>query len=123
MNDTTHVPVFRRPFLTLGVIALLAAPVFAGDTSSPGPADPAGAAASPSAASAPADFKADEAIPLQVRRNLEDALKKKVSDLLKEKNDEGISYKRGAYSKNFRKVDDTTYQVRTWAACKRRDTC
>ena len=39
------------------------------------------------------------------RTAIEDVLKKKVGDLLKEKNAEGLSWKRGTYSKSLRMLD------------------
>jgi hypothetical protein len=45
----------------------------------------------------------------QLQADLEAAVRAKVSELLSEKDESGISYKRGSYSKTFQKVDDTTY--------------
>ena len=50
-------------------------------------------------------------LPYELRVALEQPLKKKLSDLANEKNAEGQSYRRGTYSRNFRKVDDSTFQV------------
>src|SRR5262245_5963790 len=50
-------------------------------------------------------------VPPETQRDIEDALKAKVSSLLNDKNDRGVSYKRGTYSKDFRKIDDTTYHA------------
>ena len=53
----------------------------------------------------------DAAVPDDVRAGIEKALKGKVETLLKEKTPEGANTKRGTYSRSFRKVDDSTYQV------------
>ena len=70
----------------------------------------AGVGSAEAAASTPA-LEADTSMPFELRRDIENALKDRVSDLLKDKNAEGVSYKRGTYSKSFRKVDDTTCKV------------
>jgi hypothetical protein len=49
-------------------------------------------------------------IPPDVRKGLEAAMKAKVDGLLAEKSAEGLSNKRGAWSRSFKKVDDTTYE-------------
>lgn len=53
---------------------------------------------------------ADEVIPDKVRSELAMLLREKVSSFLKDKNEDGVSYKRGNYSKSFRKVDESTYE-------------
>ncbi len=58
-----------------------------------------------------APLRADAEGPGDVRTALEDVLKTKVSRLLNEKNEIGASFKRGSYSRNFKKVDEATYQV------------
>ncbi len=63
------------------------------------------------AAGAAGPLAADGDIPDMLRQELEGVLKKKVSDLLSQKDKDGIPYKRGAYSKSFSKVDEKTYQV------------
>jgi hypothetical protein len=45
------------------------------------------------------------------REAIESVLKKKVADLAAEKDKEGIRFKRGTYSKTFKKVDASTYLV------------
>jgi hypothetical protein len=47
----------------------------------------------------------------QLQADLEAAVRAKVSELLAEKDESGISYKRGSYSKSFRKIDDETFQA------------
>jgi len=47
----------------------------------------------------------------QLQADLEAAVRAKVSELLSQKDESGISYKRGSYSKTFHEVDDTTYQA------------
>lgn len=63
------------------------------------------------AAHAATTAPADAGPPPEVRRALEAALKAKVDLLLQEKDDNGASISRGAYSHSFRKLDDATYQV------------
>ena len=50
-------------------------------------------------------------LPAMLRQDLEGVLKKKIADLLAQKDESGNGFKRGSYSKNFKKVDDSTYQV------------
>jgi hypothetical protein len=57
------------------------------------------------------DDRPDSTVPEEVRKGIEEALKEKVSALLEEKNAEGASYKRGAYSKNYREVGGEIYTV------------
>src|SRR5262245_18363139 len=45
----------------------------------------------------------------QLQADLEAALKVKIDGLLSAKNEDGLPYKRGTYSKTFEKVDDSTY--------------
>lgn len=52
---------------------------------------------------------AQDELPVGLRAELEAALKAKVSSLVAEKDSEGYSFRRAAYSKNFRKVDENTY--------------
>jgi hypothetical protein len=58
----------------------------------------------------PAAAGTDDAVPPDVRKGLEAAMKQKSDSLLAEKNEKGESFKRGAWSKSFRKVDEQTYQ-------------
>lgn len=53
----------------------------------------------------------DEDLPHSLRQELEGVLKKRVADLLEQKDKDGIPYRRGAYSRSFHKVDESTYQV------------
>ncbi|MFQ5671145.1 MAG: M1 family metallopeptidase [Acidobacteriota bacterium] len=50
-------------------------------------------------------------LPHALQASLEEPLKARVAALLAEKNQQGASFKRGSYSRNFLKVDDATYQV------------
>ena len=52
----------------------------------------------------------DEKMPYQLRADLERVLKDKADDLWKDKNEAGLRFQRGSYSKRFDKIDDTTYQ-------------
>jgi hypothetical protein len=51
----------------------------------------------------------EDGVPPDVRQGIEDVLKKKAADLLGQKDKNGVSTKRGTYSRNFRKVDASTY--------------
>jgi hypothetical protein len=51
----------------------------------------------------------EDNVPPDVRRGIEDVLRKKAADLLSQKDKYGVSTKRGTYSKSFRKIDDSTY--------------
>ncbi len=53
----------------------------------------------------------DKSIDPAVRRTLESTLQDRVKDLLKEKDENGASFKRGAWSGNFRPQADGSYQV------------
>ncbi|HEX6852251.1 MAG TPA: hypothetical protein VF139_12690, partial [Candidatus Polarisedimenticolaceae bacterium] len=53
---------------------------------------------------------ADDLSP-DTRAAVTEVLRKRISDLLAEKDAEGIAYKRGSYSENFKKVDDATVLV------------
>lgn len=74
------------------VLALSLAPA-AGSPSPAGPAPPAG-----------------DILP-EVRKGIEAALRTKVAAIHQEKNKEGLPYKRANYSRSFKKVDESTYQV------------
>src|SRR5207249_3957455 len=50
-------------------------------------------------------------VPEDIRTALEAAMTAKMSTLFDEKNEDGQLYKRGTFSRQFRKVDDETYQV------------
>jgi len=50
-----------------------------------------------------------DAISPQLQADLEAAVRVKVDALLNAKNEDGLPFKRGSYSKTFKKVDDTTY--------------
>jgi hypothetical protein len=65
-------------------------------------------AAGPSSAST--GNGADEIDP-QLQADLEAALRAKVGELLAAKDEAGKPYRRGSFSKSFRKVDDDTYQA------------
>jgi hypothetical protein len=54
---------------------------------------------------------AEDTIPDDVRKALESAMQDKVGALLKEKDAAGNNFKRGSYSRFFRKVDDSTYKT------------
>ncbi len=60
-------------------------------------------------AAAPAVRAIEDSVPPDVRKGIEGVLKKKAADLLSQKDKDGVSTKRGTYSKSFRKVDDSTY--------------
>jgi hypothetical protein len=53
--------------------------------------------------------RASDDTPADVREGIEIVLKNKVADLLSQKDKDGVSTKRGTYSRSFRKVDDATY--------------
>ena len=46
----------------------------------------------------------------QLRADLEAALKAKADDLWDEKNEQGLRFQRGSYSKRFTEVDESTYR-------------
>jgi hypothetical protein len=71
--------------------------------------EPPAAKAPAAPAAAAADY--GEKTSPEVQAALEGVLGQKVSKLLDEKNADGISYKRGVYSRRFRKVDSDTYQA------------
>ena len=54
---------------------------------------------------------ATDDVPLSVRNGIQEVLQAKVKVLLEERNDEGHRYIRGTYSRKFRKVDESTFQV------------
>lgn len=54
---------------------------------------------------------ADDAIPDAVKDGITQALQKKVGDLLDLKDSAGLSNVRGAYSRAYKRVDDSTYTV------------
>lgn len=60
-------------------------------------------------AATPAVRAIEESVPSDVQQGIENVLKKKVADLLAEKDKNGASKKRGTYSRSFRKVDASTY--------------
>ena len=47
-----------------------------------------------------------------LREGIESVLRKKVGELLRAEGRDGVSKKRGTYSKSFRKIDDATYAAR-----------
>lgn len=67
----------------------------------------AGSALAPAIADAPAT--AD--IPPKVRAGIESALQAKVAEILAERDDQGLAYKRANYSAIFHRIDDSTYNV------------
>jgi len=54
---------------------------------------------------------ASEALPYALQADLESVVQAKVNKLLSQKNEDGVAYLRGAYSKKFRRVDGNTFQV------------
>ena len=64
----------------------------------------------PSARPAKAAGQASD-VPEEVRNGIDPVLKEKVKKLLDEKDANGQPFKRGSWSKNFRKVDDSTWLV------------
>lgn len=54
---------------------------------------------------------AEDKIPDEVRKALDGAMQAKVGALLKEKDAAGNAFKRGSYSRFFKKVDDSTYKT------------
>ncbi len=58
-----------------------------------------------------APAQADD-VPQEVRKGLEQALQAKVEELANKKDAEGRPYVRGNFSRNFKKIDDGTYQTR-----------
>ncbi|MCZ6832164.1 MAG: hypothetical protein O7F11_00310, partial [Acidobacteria bacterium] len=50
-------------------------------------------------------------IPFALQQRLEEPLQARVKSLLRERNDLDNPYKRGAFSRSFQKIDDSTYQV------------
>src|SRR5262245_10684530 len=79
----------------------------AGDPAAPPPAPPSAPAepgvvpATPSAAAEPT---AEEKLPPTLQRDLEDAVRAKISPLVEERNAEGVPFKRASYSRTFRPV-------------------
>src|SRR6185295_15491784 len=59
----------------------------------------------------PAALAADDVIPADVRAEIEGLLRKKASDVREQKNADGVATKRATYSKSFKKVDASTYEV------------
>jgi hypothetical protein len=53
----------------------------------------------------------DDDIPYDLRDDLEAVLEKKAGDLYESRDENGLRYQRGTYSKKFHKIDDATYQV------------
>jgi hypothetical protein len=60
-------------------------------------------------AATPAARAIEDNVPPDVRRGIEDVLRKKAAELLSQKDKNGVSTKRGTYSRSFRKIDDSTY--------------
>jgi len=60
---------------------------------------------------APRVHAAEDSVPYLDREAIEVLLKAKVSELANAKDKDGIGYKRGTYSKSFKKVDASTYLV------------
>ncbi len=85
---------FRNHLLTW-MICLLAAAGFA-------------TAAEPPAGASGSD---DSGLSINLRRALEAPLRQEVSKLLAEKDADGHRFRRGTFSRNFKKVDDSTYEV------------
>ena len=54
---------------------------------------------------------ADDTFSQADREAIEPALRKKSTDLLAQKDKNGISFKRGSYSRSFKRIDATTAQV------------
>src|SRR4029453_14525457 len=79
------VTIVRRALLTLSLFALTAAAI------------PARAA--------------DVAVPQADREAIEAIVKKKIADLASEKDKDGIGTKRGTFSKSFKKLSPTSYEV------------
>ena len=53
----------------------------------------------------------DSGLSVNLRRALEAPVRKVVSELLAEKNSDGHRFRRGTFSRSFKKVDDSTYEV------------
>jgi hypothetical protein len=62
-------------------------------------------------AASPVVLAAEDNVSYADRDAIEIVLKKKAADLANEKDKDGIGYKRGTYSKSFKKVDASTYLV------------
>ena len=60
---------------------------------------------------APLVRAAEDPVPYLDREAIEGLLKAKVAELASAKDKDGIGYKRGTYSKSFKKVDASTYVV------------
>jgi len=58
-----------------------------------------------------ADRIDDDELPFQLAADLSTALKAKADRLWAEKNEQGLHFQRGSYSKKFKKIDDGTYQA------------
>lgn len=54
---------------------------------------------------------AEDEVPYEVRRPIENLLKAKAAALLDERNADGVQFRRGTYSRTFHRVDDSTYTV------------
>ena len=78
------VAILRRALLTLSLFALAAAAIPA---------------------------RADDAVPQADREAIEAIIRKNIANLANEKDKDGIGYKRGTFSKSFKKVDASTYVV------------
>ena len=53
----------------------------------------------------------EDELPFQLVDDLAAALKAKADDLWAEKNEKGLHFQRGSYSRRFRKIEDGTYQT------------
>jgi len=62
-------------------------------------------------AATPAVRAMDDNVPYMDRDAIETILRKKVADLANEKDKDGIGFKRGTYSKSFKKIDGSTYTI------------
>lgn len=60
---------------------------------------------------APLARAADDTVPYLDREAIEGLLKQKISELANEKDEDGVPFKLGRYSKSFKKVDASTYLV------------
>src|SRR5262245_43460060 len=62
-------------------------------------------------AGANASIGADAKLPPPLQRDLEDAVREKITTIVEEKNDVGVPFRRASYSMNFRAQADGTYQT------------
>src|SRR5262245_17310008 len=99
----------NRPYSRLFPLLLAAAcagPMLAPAARSADQAPPKPADRAPQGASA-ADYGV-ESTPPEIQSALEEAMVAKVKTLLDEKNGDGVPFKRGSFSRRFRKIDDNT---------------